>query len=165
MKEWFDNLDPRERRILIIGAVTLLVVLLYLLAWEPLIKNTATLEKSNRENQELLLWMEQSAEEAKQLQAKLQASGPSGSTQGQSLLGTIDRTAKIGNLGKSVKRVQPDGQSKARVWLENASFNDTVKWLESLQRQQGIHIVTSVIEKQEEPGLVNVRLVLEGLAE
>ncbi|WP_455206619.1 type II secretion system protein GspM [Kaarinaea lacus] len=165
MKEWLDNLDPRERRILIIGAVTLLVVLMYLLAWEPLIKNTATLEKSNRENQELLQWMEQSAEEAKQLQAKLQASGPAGSTQGQSLLGTIDRTAKISNLGKSVKRVQPDGQSKARVWLENASFNDTVKWLESLQRQQGIHIVTSVIEKQEEPGLVNVRLVLEGLAE
>jgi type II secretory pathway component PulM len=39
-----------------------------------------------------------------------------------------------------------------------------IKWLESLQRQQGIRIVTSVIEKQEEAGIVNARLVLEGSA-
>lgn len=165
MKDWFDNLDVREKRILIIGAVVLLVAMMYFLAWEPFIKKSAALEKSNQENTALLAWMEQSAEEAKELRAKLKASGPAGSTKGQSLLGIIDKTAKSGNLGKSVKRVQPDGESKARVWLENANFNDVIKWLESLQRRQGIHIVTSVIEKQEEAGLVNARLVLEGLAE
>ena len=165
MKDWFDNLDARERRILIIGAVVLLLAMMYLLAWEPFVKKSAALEKSNQENEVLLAWMEQSAEEAKALQAKLKASGPAGSSKGQSLLGIIDKTAKSGNLGKSVKRVQPDSQSKARVWLENANFNDVIKWLESLQRKQGIHIVTSVIEKQDEAGMVNVRLVLEGTSE
>lgn len=165
MKDWFESLDTREKRILIIGAVVLILALMYLLAWEPFIKKSATLEKSNKENEALLLWMERSAEEAKLLQAKLKASGPTGSTKGQSLLGIIDKTAKSGNLGKAVKRVQPDGESKALVWLENATFNDMIKWLESLQRQQGVHIVTSVVEKQEEAGLVNARLVLEGAAE
>jgi general secretion pathway protein M len=165
MKDWFDNLDTREKRILIVGAVVLLVALMYLLAWEPFIKKSASLEKSNQENEMLLTWMEQSADEAKELQAKLKANGPAGSTKGQSLLGIIDKTAKSGNLGKSVKRVQPDGQTKAHVWLENANFNDVIKWLESLQHKQGIHIVTSVIEKQEEAGLVNARLVLEGTVE
>ena len=165
MKDWFDNLDIREKRILIIGVVVLFFALTYLLVWEPFIKKTAALEKSNLENAALVVWMEQSAEEAKELQAKVKASGPSGSTQGQSLLGIIDKTAKSGNLGKAVKRVQPDGQSKARVWLENANFNDMIKWLESLQRRQGIHVVTSVVEKLEEDGLVNARLVLEGAAE
>jgi len=165
MKDWFDNLDTREKRILIIGAVVLLMALMYLLAWEPFIKKSASLEKSNQENELLLTWMEQSADEARKLQAKLKASGPSGSTKGQSLLGVVDKTAKSGNLGKSVKRVQPDGQTKAHVWLENANFNDVIKWLENLQHRQGIHIVTSVIEKQEEAGLVNARLVLEGTVE
>jgi general secretion pathway protein M len=165
MKDWFDNLDIREKRILIIGVAVLFLALTYLLVWEPFIKKTAALEKSNQENAALVAWMEQSAEEAKELQAKLKASGPSSSTQGQSLLGIIDKTAKSGNLGKAVKRVQPDGQSKARVWLENANFNDMIKWLESLQRRQGIHVVTSVVEKLEEDGLVNARLVLEGAAE
>lgn len=162
MKEWYDGLEPRERRILIAGVTLLVVALLYLIAWEPLVKKISTLEKTNQENQELLVWMEQSAAEAQQLQAKLKASGPSGRSKGQSLLGTIDRTAKTSKLGKSVKRVQPDGQTKARVWLENVSFDSMVNWLEKLQRQQGIRIVNTVIEKQDDPGLVNARLVLEG---
>lgn len=165
MKEWYDSLEPRERRILFAGAAVFIVALLYLLAWEPLVKGISNLEKSNQENQELLGWMEKSAAEAQQLQAKLKASGASGRAKGQSLLGTIDRTAKTGKLGKSVKRVQPDGQTKARVWLENVSFDSMVNWLEKLQHQQGIRIVNSVIEKQDEPGLVNARLVLEGAAE
>ncbi|WP_455202003.1 type II secretion system protein GspM [Kaarinaea lacus] len=164
MKEWYDGLDPRERRILIAGAAVLIIALLYLLAWEPLVKKISTLEKTNQENQALLVWMEQSAAEAQQLQAKLKASGPSGRSKGQSLLGTIDRTAKTSKLDKSVKRVQPDGQTKARVWLENVSFDSMVNWLEKLQRQQGIRIVNTVIEKQDDPGLVNARLVLEGAA-
>ena len=165
MKDWYDNLDVRERRVLFAGVTVLVVALLYLLAWEPLVNKINVLEKSNQENQKLLSWMEQSAVEAKQLQAKLKSSGASGRSKGQSLLGTIDRTAKTNKLAKSVKRVQPDGQTKARVWLENVSFDSMVSWLEKLQRQQGIHIVTSVIEKQDEPGLVNARLVLEGAAE
>ena len=162
MKEWFDGLEPRERQLLIAGASLLLIMLLYLLVWEPLVNKTQALQQSNQSNQELISWMEQSAEEVAQLQAKINASGPSGKAKGQSLLGTIDRTAKQGKLGKAVKRVQPDGKTKARVWLENASFNDMVKWLEGLQRKQGIRIVTTVIEKQDEAGLVNARLVLQG---
>jgi general secretion pathway protein M len=165
MKDWYESLDVRERRILFAGAAVLVVALLYLLAWEPLVNKISVLEKSNQENQKLLSWMEQSAVEAKQLQVKLKSSGASGRSKGQSLLGTIDRTAKTNKLAKSVKRVQPDGQTKARVWLENVSFDSMVSWLEKLQRQQGIRIVTSVIEKQDEPGLVNARLVLEGAAE
>lgn len=164
MKEWYNNLDPRERRILIIGAVVLVVAMLYLLAWEPLVNKTAKLRESIEKNQELVAWMENAAEQAQQMQAQIKARGPTGQQSGQSLLGTIDRTAKSSDLGKSVKRVQPDGQDKARVWLENAKFDDMIKWLESLQRQQGIRIVTSVIEKQEEAGIVNARLVLEGAA-
>lgn len=165
MKEWFDKLEPRERRILLFGAGLLVVALLYLLAWEPLVNKSAALRNSIKENQELVVWMEHAAVDVKEMQAKITASGPSGDRNGQSLLGIIDRTAKTSKLGKTVKRVQPDGQTKARVWLENVSFNDMVQWLEGLQRREGIHIVSSVIEKQEDQeGLVNARLVLEGAA-
>ncbi|MGD8567471.1 MAG: type II secretion system protein M [Gammaproteobacteria bacterium] len=162
MKEWYNNLEPRERRILLIGAAVLIIAMLYLLAWEPLVNKSAALRKSIDKNQELVTWMEHAAEQARQMQAQIKARGPSGKSNGQSLLGIIDRTAKSSDLGDSVKRVQPDGQSRAKVWLEKAPFNDIVQWLESLQRRQGIRIVTSVIEKQEEAGLVNARLVLEG---
>ena len=159
MKEWFNNLDQRERRTLISGVVLLVVLILYLAVWEPLANKTQSLRKANQENHQLVDWMEQSADEARQFGRK--AGGPSGRSKDQSLLGIVDRTAKQAKLGKSVKRVQPDGKTKARVWLENVVFNDMIKWLEGLQHREGIRIDTTVIEKQDEPGLVNARLVLE----
>lgn len=164
MKEWFDNLEQRERRMLIAGVTVAVVMLLYLVIWEPLVSKAQMLRKSNQDNQELITWMQQSAKEVAELQAKIKAGGPSSSSKGQSLLGIIDRTAKEAKLGKSVKRVQPDGKTKAHVWLEDVSFNDLIKWLEGLHRREGIHIETTVIDKQQEPGLVNARLVLEGSA-
>ena len=162
MKDWFNNLEQRERRMLIAGGIMLVILVLYLSVWEPLVTKTQVLKKTNQYNHELISWMEQSASEARELQAKIKAGGPSGRSKDQSLLGIIDRTAKTAKLGKSVKRVQPDGKTKARVWLEDVSFNDMIKWLEGLQRSEGIHIETTVIEKRDEPGLVNARLVLEG---
>lgn len=161
MKDWFAGLEPRERQLIIGGGAILLVMLLYLLVWEPIAKKNESLKVSYQNSQELIAWMEDAAEEARSLQAKIKASGPTGSSSKQSLLGVIDRTAKRSKLGPSVKRVQPDGKTGARVWLEKAIFNDVIKWLEQLQRKEGVRLVTTVIEKQDEPGLVNARLVFQ----
>jgi general secretion pathway protein M len=136
-------------------------MLAYLLVWEPLANKNESLRNSYQNSQELIDWMQDAATEAKALQSKIKSSGASGGSKNQSLLGIIDRTAKSNKLGKSVKRVQPDGKTGARVWLEQAIFNDMVKWLELLQRKEGVRIVTTVIEKQDEPGLVNARLVFQ----
>lgn len=161
MKEWFQGLEPRERQLIIGGGVVLFIALFFLLVWEPIAKQNALLRANYASSQQLIDWMEDAAEEVKTLQAKITASGSSENSKNQSLLGVVDRTAKSGNLGPAVKRVQPDGKTGARVWLENAIFNDLIKWLEVLQHREGIRVVTSVIEKQEEPGLVNARLVFE----
>ena len=161
MKDWFSALEPRERQLIISAAVLVTVMLFYLLVWEPISNDNDSLRLSYQNSQQLIGWMEDAAEEAKVLQAKIKESGPSGSSKNQSLLGIIDRTAKRDKLGPSVKRVQPDGKAGARVWLENAIFNDMIMWLENLQQKEGIRLVTTVIEKQEEAGLVNARLVFE----
>ena len=161
MKDWFAGLEPRERQLIIGGGVVLLVMLLYLLVWEPIARKNETLKVNYQNSQQLIDWMEDAAEEAKALQLKIKAGGPTGKSSKQSLLGVIDRTAKRNKLGPSVKRVQPDGKTGARVWLEKAVFNDVIQWLEKLQRKEGIRLVTTVIEKQDEPGLVNARLIFK----
>lgn len=161
MKDWFAALEPRERQLIIGGAAVLIIMLAYLLIWEPLANKNESLKASYQNSQQLISWMQDAAVEAKALQQKIKASGPSTKSSKQSLLGVIDRTAKREKLGKAVKRVQPDGKTGARVWLENAVFNDMIKWLEKLQRSEGVRIVTTVIEKQDDPGLVNARLVFK----
>ena len=161
-KEWFDSLQPRERRIVVAGAVIVAIMFLYLLIWDPLVSKINSLEKSNQENQKLITWMEQSAAEVQKLQAKINAGRPMNRSKGQSLLGIIDRTAKQAKLNNSMSKVQPDGKNGAKVWLEDVSFNDMIKWLEQLQRREGIHIDTTVIERRDTSGLVNARLDLQG---
>lgn len=159
MKEWFNSLDARERKILIGGAIAVLLMSLYFLGWEPFITKIDHLKKSNAENEKTLTWMKQKAGEVRQLQR----SNPSMKVdlKGQSLLGVIDKTAKSNNLGSAIKRVQPEGNNKALVRLEGAQFNHVIRWLEHLQLHQGIQVDSSVIERQSEPGLVNARIIFQ----
>lgn len=163
MKEWFDSLEARERRIMLGGAVVLLLVIIYFLGWEPFINRLHELRESTQKKQLDVAWMQNAAQQVKQLQARNTAPAQLGA--GQSLLGVIDRTAKLKRLGDSVKRVQPDGSSKARVSLESANFDVVIAWLEELERRYGVGIETITFEKREEPGLVDARINFIAAAE
>jgi general secretion pathway protein M len=156
MKEWFASLEVRERRLVIGGAATLLVLSIYFLGWEPFINGLHSLQESTQRKQLDLAKMQNIATEIKQLQAT--QSTPVQFSSGQSLLGVIDRSAKTKQLGDSVKRVQPDGTSKARVWLENAKFDVVIGWLEELESRYGVSVDTISLEKQEVEGLVDARI-------
>ena len=162
VKNYLDGLKPRERALVIGGAAVLLVLILYLLIWEPVANSVEEKRSSVAQQEELLQWMRKAAQEINQLQA-----GGGGRTiagAGQSLLSLIDSTAKAAGLGGALKRVQPDGQNEngARVWLEQVGFDDMVKWLDQLQKSYGVQVTGSVIDRQEAVGLVNARLELMG---
>lgn len=159
MKEWFNSLDARERKILIGGGIVVFLMCIYFLGWEPFVTKMERLKKSNTENQQTLVWMQEKLEEVKQLQRT--SAGAVVDLKGQSLLGVLDKTAKSNNLGSSIKRVQPEGNDKALVRLEKAQFNLVIRWLEQLQLRQGILVDSSVFEKESESGLVNARIIFQ----
>lgn len=161
IKQYWQQLAARERIMLGIAGIVVGIMFLYLVILEPIMNDAKRLQTQLSEQQRLLSWMEDAAREAKSLSArggkKIQVGAG-----GQSLLGIIDRTAKAGNLGDAMKRVEPDGSSSVRVWLERASFDDTVRWLEKLERDYSLDIDSVVIDKEDSPGRVNVRLVFKG---
>jgi len=156
MKDWFMRLAPRERLMVSAAAVVVIVALLYVLGWEPLASRIAHLEQSVTEQQALKQWMDQAAVEAKQLRgtSRVRRGGT------QSLLAVVDQTAKRSHLGAAVKRIQPEGQDQVRVSLEQASFDDMVMWLGSLQ-SQGISVIDATMDRQSGAGRVNARITLK----
>jgi len=157
IRTYLDGLNPRERYMLIGGSIVLLIFLLYQLIWAPIADGvTAMQNKVNRQQQDLL-WMQQAAEEVKQLRGgnrhRPRRSG--------SLLGSIERTARNSKLGDSIRKVQPEGQNGVRMWLDGAAFDDVLTWLDGLQYKQGIMVSNISIERLSEQGRVNVRLLLE----
>lgn len=158
MKDWFNGLDPRERIMVSVAAVIVVLMLVYAAAWSPLSSSVVRLKNSVEEQQALKQWMQQSAAEVKQLR---NSSGAAGAGDHRSLLAVVDQTSKQSQLAPSVKRIEPDGQELVRVTLEQASFDDMVKWLGGLQRSSAVSVEDISIERQPESGRVNVRLTLK----
>ena len=152
IKTWLDGLNPRERRVVIGASIFVVIFLLYQIIWEPLVGRAARLEEKVAKQQQDLLWMQQAAQEVRQLSGG-QLSTPSGS-----LLGIIERTARQSKLGDSIRKVQPEGKTGVRVWLDKAPFDDVMRWLDGLQTKQGVAVANFSVERQSEPGRVNVRL-------
>lgn len=162
MKAWWQQLAARERRWVALGGGVLALILIYSLAWQPLVSYHARLQQRVAEQTDLLAWMQQAALEIERLRA---ASGGIMPVNAQALLAQVDASAKAMGLGAALKRVEPEGGSTVRVWLEQASFDATVLWLERLKREQGARITSVVVERAAAPaGAVNVRIALEGSA-
>ncbi len=157
MLNYWQQLKPRERLLIMVGGGIFTVLMLYLLLLEPMMikvdQLTVKVEKQKAEVQHL----KKLAKEVKQLQR----SGGSSASQrrGQSLLVIVDRTSKQNKLGKSISRIEPDGSSRVRVWLESAAFDDLTKWLALLETKYSILVESAVIDKAPSTGRVNVRLV------
>ena len=158
IRAYLAGLQARERY-LVLGAAALLVLLLiYLLLWEPFGgKRLQTLQDNVAQQRATLVWMQQAVVRVQQQRGA--TISPAG---GQSLLAFIDQTAQQNQLGSAVKRVEPAGEHSVRVWIEAAPFDTLVAWLEDLSHKNRVFVQSITLDREAGPGRVNARLTLEG---
>lgn len=156
LKEYWNNMQTRERRALIGGTATAILLLFYSIVWAPLSSELAQLRHSVEEQHQVYMWMQQAAQEVRRLKKGKPVSGG----QSQSLLAITDSSARKRQLGAALKRIQPDSETGVRVWMEGASFDDVLGWLDDLT-ELGIQISSVVVERGTGSGLVDARFVLE----
>lgn len=158
LMNYLNQLGPRERMLVLALGGVVLVAALYLFIWEPIGDRAERLDAQVAAQRDLVQWMQKAAIEIKNAQ-KTQTR-PAGRG-GESLLSLVDRTAKSADLAEALKRVEPEGANRVRVWLELANFDDLVAWLSQVQRDYGLRIDTAVIDRDPSPGRVNARLVFQ----
>ncbi|MCA1798806.1 MAG: type II secretion system protein M [Xanthomonadaceae bacterium] len=152
--QWFNALAPRERRLVAFGAAAVVLLIAYIAVVEPLAQRRAQLEQGVAAQRTLLAWMNEVAGQV----------SPPGAQQvgsGDSLFATVDRSARATVLAEALQRLQPEGQQTVRVWLDNAQFDELVRWIGTLEREHRIMVSVLTIERTQESGLVNARLTLE----
>ena len=159
MKAWLDNLDPRERMMAAVGAILLVLFLLYILVWSPLHSGYDSLRNTVDAQRTTAQWMQESAQTLKSL--KRSSGRAAQGLGGRSLLSVADSTARAGGLGPALKRVEPEGSDSVRVWLDGASFDVLVKWLGTLSTIHGVNAETVTMERSGTAGRVNARLTLQ----
>jgi general secretion pathway protein M len=157
MTFWLNQLAPRERRVLIIGAVTLVIMMGYFMLWEPLITARAQLENVVAAQKTTLRWMTDAAAEVKQLRFNTSPT----KTHKQSLLNLIDKSIRTGRLAKTNKRIEPKGKQEVQVRFKAVSFTALMRWLGQLYNQHQVEMSQIRIERQQAPDQVKVNLTLK----
>lgn len=155
LRERYAALQPREQQILLVGAIVVALALAYLAIWEP----AAT---ARQQTVQALADARDTAVRIERLQAISGSPAHKTSLAGanQSLLATVDQASKASRIGTPPSRLQPDGDTRVRVWFENVSFDSVVGWLNTLQTAYGIRVENAEFTHKDKPGLVDVRLSL-----
>jgi general secretion pathway protein M len=161
MKDWLAGLEPRERMLVYAAAAVVGVILVYAILIAPLYSKYDKLVDSVDQQRETAQWMQQNAVTIRQLKGAGPAAGQG--LAGRSLLSVADSEARSARLGPALKRVEPEGSDAVRVWLDGASFDDLVGWLEVMSSRYGADVDTISLERAEGAGLVNARLTLRAI--
>jgi general secretion pathway protein M len=152
VRQWLDNLPPRERKLVYAAGAVAGVALLYLGVALPIdrlqARQAARVEKKAAD----LEWMRQAAPRV----AALAARGGGN----ESLVVLVDRTGRDAGLSGTVRDQSPDGTNGLRLRLEGAPFDATIEWLANLQQQYGVSVSDATIDAAAAPGLVNASITL-----
>ena len=161
---WWNSLAARERVAVLVGSMGVLLVLLYLVLWMPLARNTTALHNRIGQQQQDLAWMQTAAKRIKQLQQTPAHSGGRGS-----LLSIVEKTLTDNGLKTSLQRMEPDGANKVKVWLNRSNFDQFIRFIGRLEQAHGINITSaSLVPSQsggrssdaERNGLIDAKITL-----
>jgi general secretion pathway protein M len=156
IQQWLDKLAPRERWMVMGGALFALVALIFALGILPVYRARDTAAERVAEQRQLLTDIEQVARRFGP-QSPATAATP---TRNESVLVLIDRSTRERGLSSYLKRNQPEGADGVRLRMENAPFDELLLWLSDVQSGQGLAAVSASFDPAGEPGRVNANLVL-----
>lgn len=161
MKTWLEKLTPREQLALVIASLTVAGLLVYMLFWQPLNAEQDRLRTRLEEQLEALVWMQQAAQEVRQLRGE--DAPASQERDDESLLALVDRTARA-TLVDGINRLEPDGEHAVKIWLKEVNFDSLVHWLQEMQTTWGVQASVVNLHRAEQPGIVTGRLLMEETA-
>lgn len=160
MKQWWLQRDRREQRLLQIAAVVVALSILIGGIYLPLLRAR---DQAHEQVQQAELDLLAGRRYAAVLGAAPQPTAAANQVTGpdRSLMARVDEGLRDAGLSSVLSRIEPDGDGRVRLWLEGASFDTVVAWLEGLSDRARVRVIDASVDRSEGPGLVRVRLTLE----
>lgn len=145
--EWWSARAPREQVLLAVLAAVATVYVLIFMIWRPLEQARADARAAIR------------AYDA--VAARARAAGPELGRRAAAATPAAAIGSSAAAAGLTVRRLDPDG-SGARVTLEDAPYDATVRWMETLEREHALTVLEARLERRPAPGLVNATIRVGG---
>ena len=150
MKAWFTNLQPRERLIVLGGAVGVLLIAV----WFGVMKlhtQTEVLREAVASKQRMLV-------DLARVGARPAAQQPNAQGNNQTLVVVIDGSAREHGIALTTRR--PDGPDGVQVAFSNVPFDMLLEWLVALEKQSSVAVESASFTTAKQKGIVNGQLTL-----
>jgi general secretion pathway protein M len=153
MKDWYDSLEAREQILVLVGAIVVIVALLFSLVWVPIDKGHARVASSVNTWERSLL----------AASGEINANSVAVSSSQQAPIIIVDQTLRSRGLEQYRRRSQPTTANGIRVEFENVAFDELILWLGDLSDQHAMHVQAGSLSaiSQAGPGRINASLTLE----
>lgn len=148
MKTWWQQLNIREQRLVVVMSALISIFILYGSIWQPMNESIETSKLKIERQQKLLTWVQESAQRYQQAKRNGVRSS------GESLSSIVNRTSRLEKI--SITRMQPQGDD-LQVWIDEISFNQLLSWLEKLASRDGLQVKNIDLSKADQQGVVRVR--------
>jgi general secretion pathway protein M len=150
-KDWYSQLPSRDR-VVVNGVATFAVIaIVFSLVFAPMLKRQDALAVELDKQLALYNLMANNG-----AQFNNGSMGVSAAAE-QPILAVVTQQARNSNV--TLTRYEQDGNG-LRIWLENVSFDDTITWLETLNSRFGIRVSQINIDRDSQPGRVDIRATL-----
>lgn len=162
---YWQQLTKREQMILSWGGLSVTLILFYALIWQPWHAAIAHMEEAIQHRREGLVWMRQQADMIKD--SGLTQNVRATKSADQSLLSVIEKSARANRVSKSIQQMVPgtDAQTnveQVNVVLEEADFNQWVRWVDSLYRDYAVNIKQLTVDNEtDQPNIVELRVTFQ----
>jgi general secretion pathway protein M len=152
LRAWYASLQPREQRVVAIGAVALGLIILVggiLLPLQSAVSRAVLGTETRRDD---LAWMRVNAPEIRARGGEIPADT------GEAPVVLVDRVGRESGVGSALRGTQPNTTGGVRVQLEAAPFDTMLVWLDNLDRHYGLAVESITVDRTPAPGLVNASI-------
>lgn len=155
MRQLFNNLAARERRLIIWGGSGLLAALFYAWGWQPIWKEKQVLRAALPALQASARQMDADAQEVARLRSAAQAT-PSATAIPATISAAIGQAGRESGLSPESLQISPIDPQHASLKLEPVTLDQWNALTVALSNNARIRVEHCLIEPLEKPGLVKV---------
>lgn len=151
---YWNNLQERERWMLVLGSLLAMLYLFYLLIYSPLSTAVDRKGKELIEKTETLAWMQQVSQQAN-------TKKPLQKISNARLLALMsEQLNKNQDFHLFPYQLQQTGSGELQLSFDKVPFNLFLSWLWSLKENYDLGLKQFVVEKTETPGVVKLLVVI-----
>jgi len=159
MKDWWESLQSRERYMVLIATALVSLVILYWLIWTPIASSRDNKQNRVDAKRDTVIWMTQKKQEVEHLK-RINPNLFKQSSDNRSLLAIVDTGAKNMGIRPAITRIEPKGDDKVQLTMEEIAFDYLIVLLGELERRNNIEVTDASLNRSDQVGKVTGRVTL-----